>query len=81
MNIELGEEQNDIIRELKAIDPDQLFKGIPDVASQSHIPEDPVGKEHPITMFFDVDYDQEHEQLKDKLMSYRKKSEQIYQVG
>ena len=44
MNIELGEEQNDIIRELKAIDPEQLFKGIPDVVSQSHIPEDPVGK-------------------------------------
>lgn len=32
-------------------------------------------------MFFEVDYDNEHETLREKLLAYRKKSQQIYRVG
>lgn len=38
-------------------------------------------KESNLDLFFEVDYDREHEALRDKLLSYRKKSEQIYRVG
>ena len=78
----MSEEQNQLIRELKGLDPDQPFKGIPEVQKQQQHQEEHSSKGNsPIDMFFEVDYDPEHEQLRTKLLSYRSKSEQIYQVG
>ena len=75
MNTELTEEQSNLIKELKLIDPDHPFKGIPDFSSQSNLPEEGSSNKHSsMSMFFDVSYDHEHEQLREKLMSYRKKS-------
>ena len=76
MNIELTEEQSNLIKELKMIDPDHSFKGIPDISSHSNLPEETsvANKHGTMNMFFDVNYDQEHEQLREKLMSYRRKS-------
>lgn len=76
----MSEEQNSILKELKLIDPEQVFRGIPDTAIQSSIPEEHTNS-NKIDILFEVDYDSEHELLKDKLLNYRKKSEQIYRVG
>lgn len=32
-------------------------------------------------LIYEVDYDSEHAQMREKLLRYRKKSEQIYRVG
>ena len=58
------------------IDPEQHFKGIPEtnkIESTAEI-QPSSHPNMPSNLFFDVDYDQQHAELRDKLMSYRKKS-------
>ena len=55
MNIELTEDQNELLKELKFLDPQVPFKGIPDIAPQ--IEEQEIRVKPKMDMFFDVDYD------------------------
>lgn len=81
MSVELSEEQNDILKELRILDPDQLFRGIPEISVQATASEEQKEKPSQIDMFFEVDYDTEHSAIREKLLNYRRKSEQIYRVG
>lgn len=74
----LTEQQQLLLRELRLLDPEPVFRGFPDLA----LPEDPVPSPHLNNeLLFEVDYDAEHAALRERLLGYRRRSEQVYKVG
>jgi anion-transporting ArsA/GET3 family ATPase len=49
------------------------------VSSSKHI--EPTETERAVEIMYEVDYDSEHAKVRERLLKYRKKSEQIYKVG
>jgi hypothetical protein len=62
------------LREIRGFDPEPSYKGLFEAPSSTQTIPLEDNEPKPVELIYEVDYDSEHAKMREKLLSYRKKS-------